>query len=231
VPETRIEEPRGPRRRPPTGGYARGAEKRIRIIEAAVRRFGEDGYDGASTRQIAEDAGVNPPALQYYFDSKEGLYAACYRHISNGFAAAMTESYRRSARAVPDAPQEAVEIFCDLLDAVADFLFETAEAKGWGRFLARVQARDGDGPIDPTLSGPDEDEFASHCFRLAGLAIGQPASEVETRLRAFAAMSPLTAFHLERANILTRLGWPDLRGPRLVQFKALLRRQAKAALG
>ena len=69
------------RRRPDRGGYARGEETRARIIEAAVRVFGNEGYERASTRQIAAEAGVNPPALQYYFDSKEGLHRACAEFI------------------------------------------------------------------------------------------------------------------------------------------------------
>jgi AcrR family transcriptional regulator len=218
----------GPRRRPPTGGYARGDEKRTRIIEAAVRRFGEDGYEGASTRQIAKDAAVNPPALQYYFDSKEGLYAACYLHIAQEFSTALRDAYQRSTQAAPGDPAAAIEIFCDLLDAVADFLFETAEASGWGRFFARVQSHDGP-EIDPTLTEPAEHELLGHCFRLVGLAIGKPEDHTETKLRTFAAMGALTAFHVERASMLARLGWPDFRQPRLDELKTLLRRQTKAA--
>lgn len=227
------ERPGGPRRRPATGGYARGDEKRSRIIEAAVRRFGEDGYEGASTRQIAQDAGVNPPALQYYFDSKEGLYAACLRHIADGFSAAMRPVYERSAGVAPGDAEAALAVFCDLLDAVADFLFETAEANGWRRFYARARARD-DGleRIDRSATKAlVENELFGHCFRLVATATGGSPASPGTRLRALLAMGPLTAFHLERDGMLTRLGWPDLRGSRLTELKRLLRRQVGAALG
>ena len=59
-----------PLRRPLAGGYARGDETRLRITEAAIELFGEYGFDGASTRDIAARAGVNAPALQYYFENK-----------------------------------------------------------------------------------------------------------------------------------------------------------------
>ncbi|HET7332138.1 TetR family transcriptional regulator, partial [Dyella sp.] len=45
-------------RRPSAGGYARGDETRERIIDAAVKLFGERGFAGASTRDIAAAAGV-----------------------------------------------------------------------------------------------------------------------------------------------------------------------------
>src|SRR5689334_6629200 len=63
----------GPRRRPEAGGYARGDEVRSRILLAAIAMFGEQGFASASTRAIAAQAGVNPPALQYYFHNKERL--------------------------------------------------------------------------------------------------------------------------------------------------------------
>ena len=69
-------------RRPSAGGYARGDETRQRIIDAAIRLFGEHGFDGASTRDIAAAAAVNAPALQYYFENKEGLYKACAEYIT-----------------------------------------------------------------------------------------------------------------------------------------------------
>ncbi|MFJ5382597.1 TetR family transcriptional regulator, partial [Cupriavidus sp. CER94] len=63
------------------GGYQRGEETRARIIEAAMRLFAAHGFDGASTRDIAREANVNAPALQYYFDNKEGVYLACIEYF------------------------------------------------------------------------------------------------------------------------------------------------------
>ena len=63
------------------GGYQRGEETRARLIDSAMRLFGERGFGAATTRDIAVDAGVNAPALQYYFGNKEGLYLACVEFI------------------------------------------------------------------------------------------------------------------------------------------------------
>src|SRR5260370_37799722 len=62
------------RGRPAT--QARGEDTRRRILETALDLFSAHGYEGASTRQIAEGPGVNLPAIQYYFGNKEGLYRA-----------------------------------------------------------------------------------------------------------------------------------------------------------
>jgi AcrR family transcriptional regulator len=47
---------------------------RERLLEAAGRLFAERGYRGATLREIAEAAGANLAAANYYFGSKERLY-------------------------------------------------------------------------------------------------------------------------------------------------------------
>ncbi|MGI5472704.1 TetR/AcrR family transcriptional regulator [Streptomyces sp. CA-132043] len=46
------------------------------LLEAAALRFGRYGYDGASIRDIAKDAGVDAALVYRYFGSKEALFAA-----------------------------------------------------------------------------------------------------------------------------------------------------------
>ena len=48
-----------------------------RIREAAIARFGAQGYDRTSVRQIAADAGVSPALVIHHFGSKEALRQAC----------------------------------------------------------------------------------------------------------------------------------------------------------
>ncbi|HEU5310973.1 MAG TPA: TetR/AcrR family transcriptional regulator [Candidatus Eisenbacteria bacterium] len=47
------------------------ADKRQRILDAAVRVFAEHGYHGSRVGDIAEDAGVAHGLLYHYFSSKE----------------------------------------------------------------------------------------------------------------------------------------------------------------
>jgi AcrR family transcriptional regulator len=58
-------------------------DKKDHILDAAERVFAEYGYEGASTRQISGEAGVNMAMLNYYFGSKEGVFLAIFeRRIS-----------------------------------------------------------------------------------------------------------------------------------------------------
>ncbi|HYA85787.1 MAG TPA: TetR/AcrR family transcriptional regulator [Nitrospirota bacterium] len=45
-----------------------------RILSTATRLFANQGYDGTSTKNICEEAGVNIAAIHYHFGSKENLY-------------------------------------------------------------------------------------------------------------------------------------------------------------
>ena len=44
------------------------------ILDAALKAFARDGYDGASMPRIAKLAKVAPPLIHYYFGAKENLW-------------------------------------------------------------------------------------------------------------------------------------------------------------
>lgn len=59
-----------------SGGSRRDSEAtRGAILDAAIDLFCEHGYDGAGTRDIAREAGVDARLITRYFGSKENLFA------------------------------------------------------------------------------------------------------------------------------------------------------------
>lgn len=52
---------------------------RISLINAAMELFAEKGFDGVSTRMIAEKAGVNLGGIHYHFKSKENLFVEAFK--------------------------------------------------------------------------------------------------------------------------------------------------------
>lgn len=52
------------------------ADTRGEIVEAAKRVFAAKGYDGASLRAVAREAGVDPGLVHHYFDGKASLFVA-----------------------------------------------------------------------------------------------------------------------------------------------------------
>jgi AcrR family transcriptional regulator len=57
-------------------------ETKQRIIQAAAQVFGKMGYDGATTRAIAEAAGVNEVTLFRHFGNKKNIYMAVIDQFS-----------------------------------------------------------------------------------------------------------------------------------------------------
>src|SRR5690606_9671040 len=71
---------------------------RVLLIRAALRLFGRQGYEAASTRAIAAEAGTNISSIAYHFGGKEGLRLAC--------ADAVADQIEQIARALPVAPAD-----------------------------------------------------------------------------------------------------------------------------
>ncbi|MBV8395196.1 MAG: TetR/AcrR family transcriptional regulator [Actinobacteria bacterium] len=55
----------------------RAEERRRAVLEAASRVFAKSSYDGATTAEIAREAGITEPILYRHFGSKRELYLAC----------------------------------------------------------------------------------------------------------------------------------------------------------
>jgi AcrR family transcriptional regulator len=65
------------------GRWRSGAESRQRILEAARDLFGQHGYGGTTVRAIAAAAEVDPAMVFYFFDTKQGLFAAAIEMSDN----------------------------------------------------------------------------------------------------------------------------------------------------
>lgn len=59
----------------------RGLDTRARIVRAALSAFADLGFDGATTRDIAERAGVNQGLISYHFAGKLPLWQAAVDDI------------------------------------------------------------------------------------------------------------------------------------------------------
>lgn len=222
--------PQPPRRRPADGGYARGEETRARIVQAAMKVFADEGFARASTRRIAAEAGVNPPALQYYFDSKEGLHRACADLIIAHCKTTLDPAREAAEAALAQGSQdEALEAVCRFLDVQADLSVTSRETPVWSRFMSRAQL-DCAGPayvyVKATLSAPLHGLMA----RLVGRAVGRPPQDEKVKLRALILSSQIAGLHRDREHVLAELGWPDFGGPRLTAVKEIVREHTRAAI-
>lgn len=219
-------------RRPPEGGYARGDETRRRIIEAAVDLFGENGFDGASTRDIAARAGVNAPALQYYFENKEGVYRACIEALAD-------EAWETFGPAIEHAHEvlrteagreELIEAFLRIQSTMADKILHNAHTPGRRLFFAREQA--GYEPESATqilmcrIRKPLNDVSAALVGRITGRAVDDPLMLI----RMLSLHGQLTIFHVAHRSALTLLGWKSFDAEKIALLKSTMRGQTRTLL-
>src|SRR5262245_26049144 len=54
---------------------------RNRLLNAATTAFAELGFEGASIRTIADEAGVSFQLIAHYFGSKDDFWAATVEHL------------------------------------------------------------------------------------------------------------------------------------------------------
>ena len=76
---------------------AADVDNRSRLLQAATDAFAEYGYEGASLRAIADNAGVSFQLIAYYFGSKEELWIATVdflfeRYLETGKGLGFTSS-------------------------------------------------------------------------------------------------------------------------------------------
>lgn len=207
------------------GGYPRGDEARSRIIRVAIEAFGLQGYEGVSTRTIAQMAGVNAPALQYYFGGKQGLYSACADHIAVIIGSRLASSLA-DARQVLAAETSAkdmilLQLHC-LLSEILDLLLRS-DVETWPLFVLREQTHPTPAfdSIYDKIMGPVIRTCAALVARLADL----PENDPEAAVVAFGLYGQITAFRFGREAVLRVLGTRDLTDAHRAQIKAGLLRQ------
>jgi AcrR family transcriptional regulator len=218
-----------PRRRPKKGGYTRGDATRAQIIGAALKIFGEHGYDQAATRDIALEAGVNPPALQYYFDGKAGLHRACAQFIIDRASITLGPALERAQLAIKNGRASGVpDAIVGLMDAMTDS-FAEPDSELWSRFIHRGKG-DGAGPgvelIREKLSVPILESVA----QLLALATGQSAADDVIRLRTMLILSQVHAVHSGRENMARFMRWKKFDGDKITLIKHLIGQHTRAAI-
>lgn len=127
---------------------ARGDATREMLVASATEAFARVGFHAASTRAIAEAAGVNQALIGYHFRNKDGLYLAVFEHIAeniSGHIAPIVEAME--SRLSPDAdqnagPSESRESNLSLLRQLAMAmlaLMAQEETANWAQLIVREQ--------------------------------------------------------------------------------------------
>ena len=111
---------------------------RQQLLESALIEFGAKGFDGASTRSIAQRVDAHQPQINYHFASKEALWAAAVDHL---FALLGADLADVSLTADIDDPAELAATFAE---AVRRFVRFAAAHPELNRIMVHEATEDSD---------------------------------------------------------------------------------------
>jgi TetR/AcrR family transcriptional regulator, regulator of cefoperazone and chloramphenicol sensitivity len=213
------------------GGYQKGEDTRERILNVALKAFGEASFLAVTTRQIADAASVSLPVLQYYFGNKEGLYRAC--------GEAVVDRYRRSSTGAAAQARAALKKDCSseiarghlksLIQALAGLLMGSQEVEGWSHFVTR-ELRD-PGPAFEILYERLWHPGLELTARLIGRILGSSERDPAVRIKALLLISSLLAFQSGRSISLRAMHWSAIGSEELSMILAVLDMQIDAIGG
>jgi TetR/AcrR family transcriptional regulator, regulator of cefoperazone and chloramphenicol sensitivity len=218
-------------RRPTEGGYARGDETRQRIIDAAIQLFGERGFKYASTRDIAAAAGVNAPALQYYFENKEGLYKACAEYIIDDLRARFAPSMRHASEALKnraDAPA-LIDAYLGIQSTTLDSVLIPSHLSK-GRLVGRELAGEAPNITSEMLQEKMKRPINKLLLDLLGRIMGTRPNEAITRVRLLTLKGLVLAFYYPPGACLDLLGWKEIDAAKAALIKTDVQEQTRTLL-
>ena len=120
----------------------RDRDTRQRLIDAGLEIFGTYNLEGATTRQLAEHAGVNQAAIPYYFGGKEGLYFAVIEHLfSTNFAVIgpVVTALQGELASKKPTRDEALALLQKLLNTMLERILARKASSTWARIIMREQ--------------------------------------------------------------------------------------------
>jgi len=187
---------------------------------------GFSGFEGASTRTIAEMAGVTAPALQYYFSGKKRLYLACAEFIATTVESRLDSTFacaRKTLARETSSRKDLVLQLHDLLSAILSMLIESDLTEAWTLFVVREQADPTDAfkTIFKKMQGPVIRLCGAFIARLTNL----PEDDPQVTVTALSLYGQVTFFRSGRESILRVLGTRRLSRAHFEKIKSVLLRQ------
>lgn len=195
------------------------------MIREAIEVFAALGYQGASTRTLANQAGVNLAAIPYHFGGKHELYLAAAQTIADYARERIAPVVARLCDA--DRTDQTARID-EALSSFIDLVVGDSEPEAWTSFFVRCE-HDADDAFrmiyEEVVAG-----FQRALTETVAEAIDCDAGDESLRIRVAIVLASIVNFRTLRNMTLSTLGWDRLNPGRLEKLNRAIRQFALGEL-
>lgn len=199
------------------------------LLASAITVFGRDGFHAASTRAIADAAGVNISQISYYFGGKEGLYLAVFAEIAaymqQRLGPVALPIITRLAGDVPPDPEWAAGAACQIAAEMVRVLLSEDSAP-WARLIVREQ-QDPSKAFDTLYDG-----FMGRVFNalLTLTKLARGGDDLECRVIAVGIVGHAITFRSARAAVCRVFGQETFDAADVAAIQNVVRRNVRGML-
>ncbi|PBC05536.1 CerR family C-terminal domain-containing protein [Mesorhizobium sp. WSM3860] len=183
-------------------------QTRAALVQAALKLFGRQGFDGTSTREIAAEAKANIGSIAYHFGGKEGLRAAAADFIVETIQGIAGQALGAPQAGAPSSPEAARAQLFAALARMVGFVVASPQAGEIVQFVLRELSHP-TAALDRIYAGVFEPTHRRLC-QIWEQATGEPAESEATRLTVFTIIGQVIYFRIGREAVMRRMGWREI---------------------
>jgi len=203
-------------------------ESKQKLLIAGLELFAMNGFDGTSTRQICEKAGVNISLIPYYFNNKEGLYNSVIETIAKKVFMQVEPIIKKIEIVDNISKEEAKILFNQIIEVFSEFILSKEIPNSFPVLIIREQT-------EPTAAFEILYETAiKHIHRtfrkLIGVLVNKEESDPEVIFRVSSIIGQIISFRMNKQAILRALGQNDLTEENIKLIKKIILNQTDAII-
>lgn len=193
-------------------------DAKARLLEAAIRIFAAHGFEGASTRMLVKEAGVNISAIPYYFGGKEGLYEAVLRHIMSVVREDRGEAITHMHAAFEKgdvSPEAARDMLHEFVEGFVGFILGEKATPYMAQIIMREQMQPS--PAFDLIYDELMCPVHTMCARLVGILMSEDPASERVILCTNMIFGQLVIFKTHKELLMRRTGW-ETYGPEQIRL-------------
>ncbi len=202
------------------------------LLINAVRLFGQRGYDGVTTRMLADAADANVAAIKYHFGSKDDLYIAAIDYIIALMAPRIEIVMGVAGQAktlAGDDPRRRALVVTQVVETVLDTFLANPMVREVMPFVLREIFVPG--PYFDRIYDAVPRRLHETLTELVAWILDLDSQSPTTVIRTHAVIGQLVVFHIGRAILTRRLGVDDYSEADIQQIKRQAAQSVLMSLG